>query len=520
MDGKVELPGSFRAEPLGAKYVGELDDGAVVSITVHLKNPASVVNAPGSAADFAELAKPITRQGLVNARAEEYAPAVAAFREFATRHGLTLGDVDPTRRCLRLLGSAAQMADVFGTRLRLYDDGRRRFHGRSGVLHIPEEIAPWTRAVLGLDCRPQVKRRLRNLAGAAAGPGMWPSEIAGLYGVPSGGSAAGQCVGVIALGGGYLETDLVAAADGANRPHPVVIDVPVDGVTNNFNGGDASDEELALDLQVVSAIAPGARIAVYFTANNIQNLAAALHQAVLDNVNRPQVISVSWGSAEEFWTDPAREAMHAALADAVRLKVTVVVAAGDFLATGGLMDGQAHVFFPASSPYVLSCGGTAPALDPAGSAIVGEVVWNDGDVGTGGGISDSFPVPDYQAHLALPPSVNDNAVRRGLPDVAGAAARNPGYRIVLNGAQIAKDGTSAAAPLWAALIALANAQRGTPVGLINPFLYANPGLCRPIIQGDNRTQGIGYNAGTGWNACTGLGVPKGADIVAALTAMV
>ena len=82
-----------------------------------------------------------------------------------------------------------------------------------------------------------------------------------------------------------------------------------------------------------------------------------------------------------------------------------------------------------------------------------------------------------------------------------------------------KDGTSAVAPLWAALIAMANAQRGTPLGFVNPSLYANPALFRPITQGNNRVERKGYDAGPGWNACTGLGVPKGAEIIAALAAV-
>ena len=119
----------------------------------------------------------------------------------------------------------------------------------------------------------------------------------------------------------------------------------------------------------------------------------------------------------------------------------------------------------------------------------------------------------------MPPSVNDGATRRGVPDVAAAAASEPGYRIILNGQPIAKDGTSAATPLWAGLIAIANAARGGPIGLANPSLYANPALCRVITQGNNRVGGTGYDAGPGWSACTGLGAPIGQAIVSALAAI-
>lgn len=155
-----------------------------------------------------------------------------------------------------------------------------------------------------------------------------------------------------------------------------------------------------------------------------------------------------------------------------------------------------------------------------GTTLLDEKVWNDGFTGTGGGISDVFDVPSYQQNIALPRSINDGGLRRGVPDVAAAAAQTPGYRIILNGKPMVKDGTSGAAPVWASLIAMANARRGQPVGLVHPILYGNPLSCRPILKGDNRVNGVGYNAGPGWNPCTGLGVPKGIDTVDALVTAV
>jgi hypothetical protein len=105
------------------------------------------------------------------------------------------------------------------------------------------------------------------------------------------------------------------------------------------------------------------------------------------------------------------------------------VSAGDQLATSGMTDGKAHVWFPASSPYVLGCGGTAVTL--AGSAVVSESVWHDGAIGTGGGISEYYPTPDFQIGVGLPRSVNDGHEGRGVPDVAALAANMPGYRIVV-----------------------------------------------------------------------------------------
>jgi kumamolisin len=350
--------------------------------------------------------------------------------------------------------------------------------------------------------------------------GMWPTEVASLYGVTEHMDAKGQCVGILALAGGYLPSDLSAACAGMGRQLPLVVDYQVNGAANNFGGGDLADAELALDLQIIAALVPSARIVVYFGPNNIQQLAQVIHEAVNDNVNRPKVLSISWGSAEKFWSDSIRKDVNSALAGASDAKVTVVAAAGDQLATDGLLDGAAHVLFPASSPYVLACGGTQLELASDGSTLLDEKVWNDGFTGTGGGISDVFDVPPYQQNIVLPRSVNDGALRRGVPDVSAAAGQTPGYRIILNGKPIVKDGTSAATPLWASLIAMVNARRGQPIGLVQPILYRNPLLCRPILKGNNRIDGVGYEAGPGWNPCTGLGVPNGMDTVDALVAAV
>jgi kumamolisin len=513
----VELPGSFRSAPDGAQVVGAVAPDEPVVVRIYLKEPGED-REPGSAADLAALARPTTRRALARQRAVENAAAIAAITRFAERNGLTVRSVQAGRRCIVLRGTTARMTRAFAAVLRIYDDGQDRFRGRSGSLKVPPSIARWTRSVLGFDQRPQVKLRPRSLAGLSVSTGLWPNAVAALYGIPREPMRSPQCVGIIALGGGYLPNDMRDAAVQAGVPVPVVADRSVDGASNQYGGGTARDEEIALDMQVVAGVAPGAKIVVYFTQNTTASLAAALHQAVFDDANRPQVLSISWGSAEKFWPKGPRDAVQAALGDAVRLKVSVTVASGDLLATGGLSDGAAHVFFPSSSPYVLACGGTT--MTPDGNGIASEEVWKENVVGTGGGISDVFPVPDFQANASLPSGVTSGAKGRGVPDVAAAASGVPGYRIVLGGNSIVKDGTSAVAPLWAAMIALANARGGAPLGLVNPALYADAKLFRPITRGDNRVNGVGYDAAPGltWNACTGLGSPRGADIITALAA--
>ncbi|MGY3443499.1 MULTISPECIES: S53 family peptidase [unclassified Bradyrhizobium] len=520
---RIPLAGSNRAAPDGATLVGDVDPDEPISIVVYVKRRTPDAFQPGSAGDLARLAKPVTRRQLATQRHRSHAPAIARIVRLAKARRLIVGRSDPVARTVELQGTARQMAEIFGATLRIYRDGTREFRARVGGLTVPAEIAPWTRAILGFDQRPLRSLRARApLARAQADPGggdgLWPTDIAARYGIPLDRDVSSICVGIVALGGGYLESDLAMALAGMNRQPPDVVNVPQAG-NGGLGSNDVADQELALDLQVLAGLLPKARIVVYFAENSAAGLTDAIHRAVFDDVHAPQVISVSWGSAEKFWTAPGRDAMQAVLADAARLRVSVLFASGDQLATSGLTDGKLHVWFPASSPYATSCGGTQPGLAQGAASGAAEAVWNAGAIGTGGGISDAYPVPDYQSHLTLPMSQNDGAVRRGVPDVACAAAANPGYRIIVNGQAMAMSGTSAATPLWAALVAIAVAARGAQIGMLNSALYANPGAFRAVQQGNNRVGGKGYDAGPGWSACTGLGVPRGADLVSVLSAI-
>jgi kumamolisin len=160
---------------------------------------------------------------------------------------------------------------------------------------------------------------------------------------------------------------------------------------------------------------------------------------------------------------------------------------------------------------VIACGGTV--IDTEGTAIRSEKVWNNVSSGTGGGISDKFDLPAYQEGANIPKSVNDNRVGRGVPDIAGNADPNSGYKVVVGGVGSPIGGTSAVAPLWAGLFALINESSGKSAGFTHPLLYGNTAAFRQITQGNNKDGEIGYSAGPGWNACTGLGVPQGAELL-------
>jgi kumamolisin len=483
------------------RRIGEVPAGEHFEVSIYLKPR----NGGSSRADLAAT------------RAAQHADDFKLVQEFASEHGLTVTATEPARRLIKLSGTATQFQAAFQTTLEHYQHGNVKFRGRSGCLKLPTQLHAVVESVLGMDNRPQAQPRLVIRPAAEVSDSFKPNNVAKLYAFPTSVTGKGQCIALIELGGGYTPSDTTTAFEAMGLAPPTVVSVSVDGGKNTPSPDDGADGEVALDIQVAGGAAPGARIAVYFAPNSDAGFVDAITSAVHDTTNKPSVISISWGSAEANWTQQAIQSMNSAMQDASTVNVSVFAASGDNLASDGVDDGKAHVDFPASSPWAIGCGGTNIAVN--GSSITSETVWNDGNSGGGGGISDLFAVPSFQQNANLPPSVNDGKTRRGVPDVAGDAAPGTGYEVVVNGQTEVVGGTSAVAPLWAGLTALINEGAATPVGFFLPFLYANSTLLRQITRGDNKAPGsdVGYSAGPGWNACTGLGVPNGESLFVALT---
>jgi kumamolisin len=500
------LYGSEREPPPGTR-LGDADPGetAVISVYLRAPTPNGAPPTPGRFRARAEV-RADRERGL--------ADALKRLETFAAAHELAVVERNPARRLVRLQGSIAQLQAAFGARLHRYEHEGRSFRARTGALSAPSDVAAVVEAVLGLDQRPVATPKNVRLAAPDASSGFLPNAVAGLYGFPPG-DGAGECIAIIELGGGFSDADTAAAFQAMKLPAPTVVAVPVSGGANRPGQDTDADGEVALDIQVAGAGAPGARIAVYFAANTDQGFVDAISQAAHDETNAPSVMSISWGSAESGWTKQAVSAMTSALQDAASVGVTVLAASGDGLATDGLDDGKAHVDFPASSIWVVGCGGTR--LEAFGDSIRAESVWNSEGGGTGGGISDLFSVPAWQTDVALPSSANGDRVGRGVPDVAGDADPETGYRVVVDGQAQVIGGTSAVAPLWAGLFALINASAGKPSGPPHATLYQHPEAFRDTTVGDNRSGGIGYEARTGWDACTGLGTPVGTRLAALFT---
>jgi kumamolisin len=443
--------------------------------------------------------------------------AVKQVRAFAREFNLKV-ELDPTstvRRTIQLTGSAADIQKAFGVALAQKSINGVEYRLREGSIQIPESLVGLVEAVLGLDNRPQAQphfrvRKPKPSPQPSAGPSSYtPPQVAEAYQFPASASGAGQTIGIIELGGGYRQADLAAYFKTLGLAAPGIIAVSVDGGKNAPTKANSADGEVMLDIEVAGSVAPGAKVAVYFAPNTDQGFIDAITTAVHDAKNNPSVISISWGGPESTWTQQSLTALDAACQSAAALGITITVAAGDNGSTDG---GKGNnVDFPASSPHVLGCGGTT--LNADGAAIISEVVWNElanNEGATGGGVSAVFALPSWQANSNVPvPSANTGG--RGVPDVAGDADPTTGYTIRVDGETSVIGGTSAVAPLWAGLVAVANQQLGTKVGFIQPAIYAAKATSafHDITRGSNGA----FSARPGWDACTGLGSPIASRLI-------
>ena len=496
-----------RTSPLAMKYLGPHTDTTPLTVTLVLRRRRG---AQPPAALWPQ--RPRWQRGEYGQHAGAEPADLARLRTFARQHGLQETGADPARRVLQLTGTPQALERAFAVTLGRYQlsDGRGPFVGSSRAPTLPPEAI----AVLGLDRRPVARAHSRRPK-ATPSVTYTPLQLGTLYDFPAATDGSGETIAIIELGGGFKSSDLAQYFHtlGISKP-PTVTAVSVAGGSNQ-PGGDA-DGEVMLDIEVIGALAPAANIVVYFAPNTDQGFYEAISQAAHDSVHKSSVMSISWGGPEGSWTGPSRDAMQTALEDAAALGVTVTVAAGDGGSSDGESDGQPHVDFPASSPYALGCGGTK--LLASGAAITSEVVWNESssDEGaTGGGVSVVFPLPAWQPPGTVPQGQNGSA-GRGVPDVAGNADPLTGYQVLVDGTAQVIGGTSAVAPLWAALIARCNQKLGQPLGDVHAALYKiGERAFRDITEGNNGA----YRAAVGWDPCTGLGAPNGGALLTALAAL-
>ncbi|HTW09862.1 MAG TPA: S53 family peptidase [Acidimicrobiales bacterium] len=292
---------------------------------------------------------------------------------------------------------------------------------------------------------------------------------------------------------------------------------------------DANLEEVE-DVEIVHAIAPAAEIRVILLPVQLQSPSEAA-QSVLtglaafnDAIATGDVLSLSLGAEDSAFTAPQVRALHSLFQRAASRHITVTVASGDTGAAGPCSPWLAEeravkeTCYPASDPLVLAVGGTTLHADPKTGAYRSEPAWNSEDMASGGGFTRLFARPTYQA------GVRGIGAQRGVPDVAADADPMSGLALFTGSSSpslVAAQGTSAGAPFWAAIIALADQYAGHDLGFVNPAIYAIArgrnyhSAFHDIVSGNNTLgSGItGYQAGPGWDPVTGWGSPVASVLV-------
>lgn len=518
VEGPVELPYSDREPPAGARRIGEASLTDEVEVTITLRGPQMP--------DASDVTGPAIDLETFAARYSADPDDAAKVRDELEKLGLRVYDVSLLTRSMHVRGTVQQLNDAFHVTLYTYQsDDQGQFRGREGNISVLAPLAGIVTGVFGLDDRQMVQRKNAPAQGVAAA--LAPADLETRYQFPPG-DAAGQTVAIAEFGGSYSAADVRAFCQKYDRPVPEItlMTLTPQQLPDYSN-------ELMMDVEIVAALCPAASISVYLARFNQKGWIDLLDAVVKTKPLPPVALSVSYGRAEDSpdWSSSAVTEINQRLQSVAMLGVTVCAASGDDGAGEQMNDGRAHVAFPASSPFVLSVGGTMLTGTPPA-----EVVWwaapgdqSQGGAGgsTGGGVSTIFSRPAWQ-------TVDIESLNAGgkngrvVPDVA-ALAGQPYYELILQGQDNQSGGTSAAAPLWAALLARISAGLPDPSQrrFLTPLLYraapdgqpAGATVCTDVTSGDNRSPGVpkGYVAGVGYDAVSGWGTPLGTLIAEMLS---
>lgn len=513
-------------------------------------------------ASLADLASPSYRHFLSPAEyARRFGPdpsARARVEAALTAAGMRVTWRSSDGTLLRARATVRQAETLFAVRIEDFRaaDGRR-FYAATAAPTLPPALRDIVTGVLGLEsysaARPAERR---NLTGAARqtvqAAGFSPNDLARAYNFAplrsAGLDGAGQTIA-------FAEIDTFSRSDIATYDRQFNISAPPIEVVDVDGGAADPDQvsETTLDIEVAHAVAPRAHLIAYEGSGDTASLAELFSRIVSDH--RAQVMSISLGLCERFILNPRQapldlrdaltisgqsffSSLDTTFRQAAALGMSVLAATGDTGAYGcNQADPSNHEVVasaPATNPFVTAVGGTA--LFPNADGTYGrEYGWEGPLEGTGGGggLSLQYALPSWQTGRGVANQFSDG--RRQVPDVAANADPLTGYAIYdsTSGCRGQRcwsvvGGTSAAAPLWAGLIALAN-QAGAKQGLrsagfLNPAFYrlgnaavgaSGPSSFHDITAGGN----LFYPATPGWDFSTGWGSPDANVLVPALLAL-
>jgi kumamolisin len=471
-------------------------------------------------------------------------------KNFALANGLTInsdGDNDRSM-VVKVSGSAGTIEQAFNIHLNHYRarDGRL-FRANDADPMIPASLTPHLGAILGLSnltsiVHPHIRHTSRNapssiFPGTGPGYGLSPDDIKAIYGLNSTTlTGSGQTVALFELDG-YNPSDIALYESQFKLPDVTVTPVMVNGATNACG---SSCDEVTLDIEMVMALAPGVSQILVYEGQDPQGTTASdlinTYQRIQAD-NKAQVVSTSWGENEQDSGFAFIQSESTIFQSMATQGQSIYAAAGDCGAydqedsnRNCITNNGFRVDDPASQPYVTGVGGTS--LSGTVQSYT-EVVWNEFSISngaTGGGVSagvntnGSPNIPSYQSNVNTTAN-GGSSTMRNVPDVAlNADPDTSPYSICLGGScNNLFGGTSAAAPLWAAMTALINQQRSSAglsvLGFANTTLYqlgastSSATVFNDITSGNNGIGSTGFKAGSGYDNTTGWGSFKGAGMI-------
>jgi subtilase family serine protease len=337
-------------------------------------------------------------------------------------------------------------------------------------------------------------------------------------------------------GGSDIRTDLAGFDSTFGLP---AARIRVDNSVAHSSSPWLAEGEEVEDTEIIHAVAPAATICVILFSQRATASAAGFAQAIQTflrlGATQGSVLSISASLGEHYFTPAEVSGINAAARADQEHHVTVAASSGDYGVVSDMNLGETtpvkEVSLPASDPLVLAVGGTSLSASRVSGAYLSEKAWNTlpalpggHSSASAGGFSHLFSRPSYQNGVA------GTEATRGVPDVAGDAAFNTGMALVVagpgGGAVVGATGTSAATPLWAGVVALADQFAGRPLGFVNPAIYqiargpAYRAAFHDVTTGNNTfklakpaTTVRGYLATPGWDPVTGWGSPNAQVLV-------
>ncbi|MBV9712095.1 MAG: S8/S53 family peptidase [Ktedonobacteraceae bacterium] len=454
---------------------------------------------------------------------EMFSPTMASVNKvvsYLRSQGLQVSSISPNQTLIDASGSVTAVSRAFAISIADYHLDRRSVYAPTTEPSVPSDLAGLILNVGGLDNVAHYRPLAHQTPTLGPGDGYTPTELRTAYDMNSLISRAnggGQTVALFELDG-YNPSDVNTYLRHYNLGAARYSNVLVDGATTSPGEGAS---EVVLDMEIVSAIAPGATQKIYIGPNSVTGVNDTYNRIVTDN--RARVASTSWGSCEPDLGNSELSTLDNIFRQGAAQGQSIFAASGDtgaYDCLSGSGSNNLAVDSPADDPYVVGVGGTSLQLGNGGS-YGSETGWNDtifNIFGGGGGYSSFFSKPSYQRG----PGVDSNRMRH-VPDVSADADTLPGYSAycttVVAGCSSGSagwtsyGGTSCAAPLWAGVATDTNSylvSRGKGVlGNINSTLYRFFNTSQSFRAYHDVTTGNNnfYNAGPGYDLATGIGTP-------------